>query len=142
MAVQARHPVHVVAALRRLERRVNGLDVDASYHCWIQFYAPNLDWVTLDVSVADIYMGDFPLTEKNQKLVELTTAVGYRGVDQAMVDYYFGNLDERRVVWSIGRKPSTGWLSKRSSWESFSESFPESCEVSAAVFSRLCSGGA
>ena len=48
-------------------------------------------------------MGDFPLTEKNQKLVELTTAVGYRGGDPAMVDYYFGNLDERRVVWSIGR---------------------------------------
>ena len=67
----------------------------------IQFYAPNLDWVTLDVSVADIYLGDFPLTEKNQKLVELTTAVGYRGADPAMVDYYFGNLDERRVVWSI-----------------------------------------
>jgi transglutaminase-like putative cysteine protease len=86
-----------------LKPTLNGLDVDASYHCWIQFYAPNLDWVTLDVSVADIYMGDFPLTEKNQKLVELTTAVGYRGVDQAMVDYYFGNLDERRVVWSIGR---------------------------------------
>jgi transglutaminase-like putative cysteine protease len=86
-----------------LKPTLNGLDVDASYHCWIQFYAPNLDWVTLDVSVADIYMGDFPLTEKNQKLVELTTAVGYRGADPAMVDYYFGNLDERRVVWSIGR---------------------------------------
>src|SRR5215510_3446129 len=87
----------------RLKPSLNGLDVDASYHCWIQFYAPNLDWVTLDVSVADIYMGDFPLTEKNQKLVELTTAVGYRGADATMVDYYFGNLDERRVVWSIGR---------------------------------------
>jgi transglutaminase-like putative cysteine protease len=86
-----------------LKPTLNGLDVDASYHCWIQFYAPNLDWVTLDVSVADIYMGDFPLTEKNQKLVELTTAVGYRGADPTMVDYYFGNLDERRVVWSIGR---------------------------------------
>jgi transglutaminase-like putative cysteine protease len=86
-----------------LKPTLNGLDVDASYHCWIQFYAPNLNWVTLDVSVADIYMGDFPLTEKNQKLVELTTAVGYRGGDPAMVDYYFGNLDERRVVWSIGR---------------------------------------
>ena len=86
-----------------LKPTLNGLDVDASYHCWIQFYAPNLNWVTLDVSVADIYMGDFPLTEKNQKLVELTTAVGYRGADPAMVDYYFGNLDERRVVWSIGR---------------------------------------
>lgn len=86
-----------------LKPSLHGMDVDASYHCWIQFYAPNLNWVTLDVSVADLYMGDFALTEKNQKLVELTTAVGYRGADQAMVDYYFGNLDERRVVWSIGR---------------------------------------
>lgn len=86
-----------------LKPTLNGLDIDGSYHCWVQFYAPNLDWVTLDVSVADIYMGDFSLTEKNQKLVELTTAVGYRGADPSMVDYYFGNLDERRVVWSIGR---------------------------------------
>lgn len=86
-----------------LKPSLNGLDVDASYHCWIQFYAPNLNWVTLDVSVADIYVGDFQLTEKNQQLVERTTAVGYRGADPAMVNYYFGNLDERRVVWSIGR---------------------------------------
>lgn len=86
-----------------LKPTLNGMDVDASYHCWVQFYAPNLNWVTLDVSVADIYMGDFPITEKNQKLVELTTAVGYRGADPNLVNYYFGNLDERRVVWSIGR---------------------------------------
>jgi transglutaminase-like putative cysteine protease len=86
-----------------LKPTLNGLDVDGSYHCWIQFYAPNLNWVTLDVSLADIYLGDFELTEKNKKLVELTTATGYRGGDPKMVDYYFGNLDERRVVWSIGR---------------------------------------
>lgn len=86
-----------------LKPTLNGMEVDASYHCWVQFYAPNLNWVTLDVSVADLYLGDFTLNEKNQKLVELTTAVGYRGGDPAMVDYYFGNLDERRVVWSIGR---------------------------------------
>ena len=86
-----------------LKPTLNGLEVDGSYHCWIQFYAPNLEWVTLDVSVADIYMGDFPLTEKNQQLVELTTATGYRGADLEKVNYYFGNLDERRVVWSVGR---------------------------------------
>ena len=34
---------------------------------------------------------------------ELTTATGYKGADPQMVDYYFGNLDERRVVWSVGR---------------------------------------
>ena len=86
-----------------LKPALNGMDIDASYHCWIQFYAPNLDWVTLDVSVADLYMGDFNLTEKNQRLVELTTATGYRGADLDKVNYYFGNLDERRVVWSVGR---------------------------------------
>ena len=86
-----------------LKPTLNGVDVDGSYHCWIQFYAPNLEWVTLDVSLADLYLGDFTLTEKNQRLVELTTATGYRGVDLQMVDYYFGNLDERRVVWSVGR---------------------------------------
>jgi transglutaminase-like putative cysteine protease len=86
-----------------LKPTLNGLDVDGSYHCWIQFYAPNLDWVTLDVSLADLYLGDFSLTEKNQRLVELTTATGYKGGDAKMVDYYFGNLDERRVVWSVGR---------------------------------------
>jgi transglutaminase-like putative cysteine protease len=86
-----------------LKPTLNGVDVDGSYHCWIQFYAPNLEWVTLDVSLADLYLGDFTLTEKNQRLVELTTATGYRGGDAKMVDYYFGNLDERRVVWSVGR---------------------------------------
>jgi transglutaminase-like putative cysteine protease len=86
-----------------LKPTLNGVDVDGSYHCWIQFYAPNLEWVTLDVSLADLYLGDFTLTEKNQRLVELTTATGYKGADLQMVDYYFGNLDERRVVWSVGR---------------------------------------
>lgn len=86
-----------------LKPTLNGVDVDGSYHCWIQFYAPNLEWITLDVSLADLYLGDFTLTEKNQRLVELTTATGYRGADLEMVDYYFGNLDERRVVWSVGR---------------------------------------
>jgi hypothetical protein len=36
-------------------------------------------------------------------LVESTTSTGYHGVDLNKVDYYFGNLDERRVVWSVGR---------------------------------------
>jgi hypothetical protein len=35
--------------------------------------------------------------------VELTTSTGYHGVDLGKVKYYFGNLDERRVVWSVGR---------------------------------------
>ena len=86
-----------------LKPSLNGVAVDASYHCWIQFYAPSYGWVPLDVSLANIYGKEFPLTDKNRKLVELTTSTGYRGLDPSKVDYYFGNLDERRVVWSVGR---------------------------------------
>jgi hypothetical protein len=86
-----------------LKPTLNGMDVDASYHCWVQFYAPNLDWLTLDVAVADIYVSGVEVNDKNAKLMELTTATGYKGADLQMVDYYFGNLDERRVVWSVGR---------------------------------------
>jgi transglutaminase-like putative cysteine protease len=86
-----------------LKPTLNGMDVDASYHCWVQFYAPNLDWLTLDVAVADIYVSGVEVNDKNAKLMELTTATGYQGADAEMVDYYFGNLDERRVVWSVGR---------------------------------------
>jgi transglutaminase-like putative cysteine protease len=86
-----------------LKPTLNGMDVDASYHCWVQFYAPNLDWLTLDVAVADIYVSGVEVNEKNAKLMELTTATGYQGADAKMVNYYFGNLDERRVVWSVGR---------------------------------------
>jgi transglutaminase-like putative cysteine protease len=86
-----------------LKPTLNGVAVDASYHCWIQFYAPNYGWIPLDASLANIYGKEFPLTEKNKKLVELTTPTGYRGLDPSKVDYYFGSLDERRVVWSVGR---------------------------------------
>jgi transglutaminase-like putative cysteine protease len=86
-----------------LKPTLNGIEVDGSYHCWIQFYAPQIGWVPLDASLANIYGKEFPLTEKNKKLVELTTATGYKGTDPSKVDYYFGNIDERRVVWSIGR---------------------------------------
>jgi len=82
---------------------LDGIEVDASYHCWIEFYAPNLGWIPLDVSLANIYGKEFPLTDKNKKLVELTTATGYHGLDPSKVDYYFGNIDDRRVVWSVGR---------------------------------------
>lgn len=86
-----------------LKPTLNGIEVDGSYHCWIQFYAPRLGWLPLDVSLADIYAKEFPVSDKNRKLVELTTATGYRGVDASKVDYYFGSLDERRVAWSTGR---------------------------------------
>jgi transglutaminase-like putative cysteine protease len=78
-------------------------DADQSYHCWAEFYAPGLGWVSHDVSVADLYHGDFPINADNERLVRLTSADGTFGNDPAKVDYYFGNLDERRVVWSRNR---------------------------------------
>jgi hypothetical protein len=56
-----------------------------------------------DVSVADLYHDDFPVNTDNERLIKLTTADGTFGNDPARVAYYFGNLDERRVVWSRNR---------------------------------------
>ncbi len=86
-----------------LKPPLNGMAVDGSYHCWIEFYAPRVGWIPLDASLANIYGKQFDLTEKNTNLVELTTAAGYHGYDPSKIDYYFGNLAERRVVWSMGR---------------------------------------
>lgn len=82
---------------------LDGVPVDASYHCWIEFYAPHYGWVPLDVALADIYGKEFPLTDKNRGMVERTTATGYHGFDKSKIDYYFGNLDDRRFAWSTGR---------------------------------------
>jgi transglutaminase-like putative cysteine protease len=82
---------------------LDGKDSDQSYHCWIEYYAPNVGWVPLDVAVADIFVGDFELNDTNNEKVQLTVADGYKGKDQKMVDYYFGNIEERRVTWNEGR---------------------------------------
>jgi Transglutaminase-like superfamily len=82
---------------------LNGNDLDQSYHCWATFYAPGLGWVPHDVSVADMYVGEIVATPDNEVLMRRTTADGMFGADPAKVEYYFGNLDERRMVWSIGR---------------------------------------
>ena len=102
LAMAAGLPTRIVYG-SLLKPTLNGVEVDGSYHCWIQFYAPKLGWLPLDVSLANIYGKPFPLTDKNKKLVELTTATGYKGLDPSKVDYYFGSLDDRRVVWSVGR---------------------------------------
>jgi len=78
-------------------------DEDQSYHCWAEFYAPGIGWIHHDVAVADLYHGDFPVTPENERLLKLTVADGTFGNDPARVAYYFGNLDERRVVWSRNR---------------------------------------
>jgi len=82
---------------------LNGADEDQSYHCWIEFWAPEMGWIPLDVAVADVFVDDFELNEANARKVELTVADGYHGPDPEMVEYYFGNLDARRVTWNRGR---------------------------------------
>lgn len=82
---------------------LDGQDVDQSYHCWPEFYAPGIGWIPHDVAVADIFVGDFEINNDNRTLVIRTTPDGYSGPDRAKVDFYFGNLDARRVTWSIGR---------------------------------------
>jgi transglutaminase-like putative cysteine protease len=82
---------------------LDGKDKDQSYHCWPEFYVPQVGWVPHDVAVADIFVGDFETTKANDERVRLTTADGYKGADKAKVDYYFGSLDERRVTFSRGR---------------------------------------
>jgi hypothetical protein len=82
---------------------LNGYDLDQSYHCWATFYAPGIGWIPHDVSVADMYVGEIVATPDNEVLMRRTTADGLFGADPAKVEYYFGNLDERRMVWSIGR---------------------------------------
>lgn len=82
---------------------LNGYDLDQSYHCWATFYAPGIGWIPHDVAVADLYVGEFNVTSDNEVLMRRTTADGTFGVDPAKVEYYFGNLDERRMVWSLGR---------------------------------------
>jgi transglutaminase-like putative cysteine protease len=58
---------------------LDGKDTDASYHCWIEFHAPGHGWIPLDVALADL----LPTREQQQ--------------------WYFGNLEPRRVTWSYGR---------------------------------------
>jgi transglutaminase-like putative cysteine protease len=82
---------------------LNGFDLDQSYHCWATFYASGLGWIPHDVAVADMYAGEMVATADNEVLMRRTTADGQFGADPAKVEYYFGNLDERRMVWSIGR---------------------------------------
>ncbi len=82
---------------------LDGVDKDASYHCWPESWFPNLGWVPNDVAVADIFVAPIALDANNTEKVTLTTANGYAGADATLVDYYFGNLDARRVTWTLGR---------------------------------------
>jgi len=82
---------------------LDGQDTDQSYHCWVEYFAPNVGWVPLDVAIADLFVDDFGISEANASKVSLTLADGYGGPDAKLVDYYFGNLEPRRVTWHRGR---------------------------------------
>ena len=62
-----------------------------------------LGWISQDVAVADLFAQQIKIDDQNSTLVRRTTPAGYFGKDIKQVEYYFGNLDERRVTWSIGR---------------------------------------
>ena len=49
----------------------------AGYHCWAEFWAPEAGWVPVDISEAD---------KRPEK-----------------ADYFFGNADENRLAFSLGR---------------------------------------
>jgi transglutaminase-like putative cysteine protease len=82
---------------------LDGQDRDASYHCWPEFFAPGIGWIPHDVAIADIFVAPIALDASNTERVTLTTANGYEGPSKDWVDYYFGNLDARRVTWTMGR---------------------------------------
>lgn len=82
---------------------LNGVDRDQSYHCWIEFHAPGVGWIPLDVAVADVFVSSFAANEHSRPRANLTVADGYDGPDAGLVEYYFGNLEPRRVVWHRGR---------------------------------------
>lgn len=87
---------------------LDGMPDDQSVQCWLEVYAAEIGWIPIDVAAADIFVGDFELNAANTSMVALTVPDGYRGKDQRMVDYYFGNLDARRVAWHVGRDLALG----------------------------------
>jgi transglutaminase-like putative cysteine protease len=58
---------------------LEGKDTDASYHCWVEFYAGGIGWVPLDVALAD----QLPTPEQRE--------------------WNIARQDNRRVTWSYGR---------------------------------------
>jgi hypothetical protein len=53
--------------------------------------------------VADLFAQEIKLGEQNRTLLRPTTPAGNFGKNMKLEDRYFGTLDARRVVWSMGR---------------------------------------
>jgi len=85
-----------------LNTELNRMDADLGARCWAEFYAPGYGWVPLDVATADLFSGAYPIHDRNGRRVRLATPDGYRGPSRDKVDFYFGNLDARRLVLSRG----------------------------------------
>jgi hypothetical protein len=51
-----------------LKPTLNGADSDASYHCWVEFFAPQLGWIPVDASLANIYAEEIKLTDANKEI--------------------------------------------------------------------------
>jgi transglutaminase-like putative cysteine protease len=85
------------------KKELDGSDEDQSYHCWVEFWLEGVGWVPVDVALADIFAAPFEVNERNRVLVNRTTPEGYKGPDPELVDYYFGNLEPRRITFSRGR---------------------------------------
>ena len=91
-----------------LKADLNGQPIDAGYHCWSETYLPGLGWIPTDVAVADLWNSDnldvTALDAAAQTRLGRTAGSNYApGHNARAVEYYFGNMDERRVLWSIGR---------------------------------------
>lgn len=76
-----------------------GKDEDVSYHCWPEFYAPGAGWVVVDASQADFA----PVKH----------------------DFYFGNLETRRINFATGRDIDLAPKQKDGKLEYFGTAYAE-----------------
>jgi len=81
----------------------DGKDVDQDAHSWVEFYAPGSGWIPMDVALGDLYSADYTVNAENLVPIRRATADGTYGSQPGKVNYYFGNLEQRRVTWSRGR---------------------------------------
>lgn len=79
-----------IPARERFGIRMNDADITKNQHCWAEFYLPGTGWVYADP--ADVLKA--VLKNKWEKDSKET---------KELQEYYWGNLDEKRVELSVGR---------------------------------------